>query len=87
RVLLQMKHKTLAKSLHCDTLNPYLQLTDSPFYIVQEKEEWKAVKDRNGNEIPRRAGISSFGIGGVNAHIVIEEYIPKAGSRHALTEH
>ncbi|MEC1645619.1 non-ribosomal peptide synthetase [Bacillus halotolerans] len=87
KVLLQMKHKTLAKSLHCDTLNPYLQLTDSPFYIVQEKEEWKAVKDRNGNEIPRRAGISSFGIGGVNAHIVIEEYIPKAGSRHALTEH
>ncbi|MFT0802662.1 amino acid adenylation domain-containing protein [Bacillus swezeyi] len=86
KVLLQMKHKTLVKSLHCETLNPYLQLTDSPFYIVQEKQEWKALKDRNGNELPRRAGISSFGIGGVNAHIVIEEYIPKAASRHALSE-
>ncbi|QUF67160.1 non-ribosomal peptide synthetase [Bacillus atrophaeus] len=77
KVLLQMKHKTLVKSLHCDTLNPYIQLKDSPFYIVQEEDEWKAVRDRNGNELPRRAGISSFGIGGVNAHVVVEEYIPK----------
>ncbi|WP_276736066.1 non-ribosomal peptide synthetase [Bacillus sp. (in: firmicutes)] len=80
KVLLQMKHKTLVKSLHSEPLNPYLQLTDSPFYIVQEKQEWKAVTDHDGNELPRRAGISSFGIGGVNAHIVIEEYISKANS-------
>lgn len=86
KVLLQMKHKTLVKSLHCETLNPYLQLTDSPFYIVQEKQEWKSVTDRDGNELPRRAGISSFGIGGVNAHIVIEEYMPKANSEHTATE-
>ncbi|MCY8299010.1 hypothetical protein MOC56_21640, partial [Bacillus inaquosorum] len=38
KVLLQMKHKTLVKSLHCEKLNPYLQLADSPFYIVQEKQ-------------------------------------------------
>ncbi|MEG7378241.1 amino acid adenylation domain-containing protein [Bacillus subtilis] len=86
KVLLQMKHKTLVKSLHCETLNPYLQLADSPFYIVQEKQEWKAVTDRDGNELPRRAGISSFGIGGVNAHIVIEEYIPDANSKQMASE-
>ncbi|WP_367387404.1 amino acid adenylation domain-containing protein [Bacillus vallismortis] len=86
KVLLQMKHKTLVKSLHCETLNPYLQLADSPFYIVQEKQEWKAVTDRDGNELPRRAGISSFGIGGVNAHIVIEEYIPEANSKQMASE-
>ncbi|MCY9087828.1 non-ribosomal peptide synthetase [Bacillus inaquosorum] len=86
KVLLQMKHKTLVKSLHCETLNPYLQLADSPFYIVQEKQEWKAVTDRDGNELPRRAGISSFGIGGVNAHIVIEEYIPKVNSEQTAPE-
>ncbi|MCY7822955.1 amino acid adenylation domain-containing protein [Bacillus spizizenii] len=86
KVLLQMKHKTLVKSLHCETLNPYLQLADSPFYIVQEKQEWKAVTDRDGNELPRRAGVSSFGIGGVNAHIVIEEYMPKGNSEQTAPE-
>ncbi|CUB45889.1 Polyketide synthase PksJ [Bacillus amyloliquefaciens] len=81
KVLLQMKHKTLVKSLHCETINPYIQLDDSPFYIVRENQEWTAAKDRNGNAIPRRAGVSSFGIGGVNAHIVIEEYVPKAAAQ------
>ncbi len=72
-----MKHRTLVKSLHCETVNPYIQLEDSPFYLVRETMEWKTQTDERGNEQPRRAGISSFGIGGVNAHVVIEEYIPE----------
>lgn len=78
KILLQLKHKTLAKSLHCETVNPYIQLKNSPFYIVRETEEWKALKNEQGEELPRRAGVSSFGIGGVNAHVIIEEYIPEA---------
>lgn len=77
KILLQMKHRTLVKSLHCETVNPYIQLEDSPFYLVRETMEWKTQTDERGNEQPRRAGISSFGIGGVNAHVVIEEYIPE----------
>ncbi|EIW21029.1 amino acid adenylation domain-containing protein [Pelosinus fermentans] len=77
KVLLQLKHKTLVKSLHCDTINPYIRLAGSPFYIVQEQTEWKALQDAAGKEIPRRGGVSSFGFGGVNAHVVIEEYISK----------
>ncbi|GER89937.1 hypothetical protein KDW_40990 [Dictyobacter vulcani] len=77
KILLQMKYKTLVKSLHSDVLNPYIQLNDSPFYIVQENDEWKTIQDGKGHALPRRAGVSSFGIGGVNAHIVIEEYIPR----------
>ncbi|WP_273328147.1 SDR family NAD(P)-dependent oxidoreductase, partial [Vallitalea guaymasensis] len=77
KVLLQMKHKTLVKSLHCETINPYIKLEGSPFYIVNKAEEWKTIKDEKGMEIPRRAGISSFGFGGVNAHVLIEEYKPK----------
>ncbi len=75
KVLLQLKHKTLVKSLHCDQVNPYIQLQDSPFYLLNENRPWTPLRDQHGNELPRRAGVSSFGFGGVNAHIVIEEYI------------
>jgi acyl transferase domain-containing protein/NADPH:quinone reductase-like Zn-dependent oxidoreductase/acyl carrier protein/SAM-dependent methyltransferase len=77
KVLLQLKHKTLVKSLHCDTLNPYIALEGSPFYVVRENRAWEAPRDAQGNALPRRAGVSSFGFGGVNAHVVIEEYVPK----------
>jgi acyl transferase domain-containing protein/acyl carrier protein len=84
KVLLQLKYKTLVKSLHCDTINPYIDLKDSPFYIVQKSKEWEAVQDAAGKELPRRAGVSSFGFGGVNAHVIIEEYIPKAQERSQI---
>ncbi|MET0335359.1 MAG: SDR family NAD(P)-dependent oxidoreductase [Rhizobacter sp.] len=83
KVLLQMRHKTLVKSLHAEELNPYIELKGSPFYIVQEAREWAALKDAHGHELPRRAGVSSFGFGGVNAHVVLQEYVPEAKTRTA----
>nr|AAS47562.1 mixed type I polyketide synthase - peptide synthetase [symbiont bacterium of Paederus fuscipes] len=74
KVLLQLKHKTLVKSLHCDEVNPYIQLQGSPFYLLSETQPWSTLRDAQGRELPRRAGISSFGFGGVNAHLVLEEY-------------
>ena len=74
KVLLQLQHKTLVKSLHCDTVNPLIDLKESPFYIVRESKEWKTGQDSQGKDLPRRAGVSSFGFGGANAHVVIEEY-------------
>ncbi|HVI43221.1 MAG TPA: SDR family NAD(P)-dependent oxidoreductase, partial [Chitinophaga sp.] len=76
KVLLQMQNKMLVKSLHAAQVNPFIELQGSPFYIVQQTSAWKALKDVTGNELPRRAGISSFGFGGVNAHLVLEEYVP-----------
>ena len=67
--------RKLVKSLHCEELNPYIQLEDSPFYIVREKQDWRPIQDAEGRDLPRRAGISSFGAGGSNAHVVIEEYV------------
>ncbi len=75
KVLLQMKHRTLVPSLHCDEVNPYIRLEGSPFYVVREKRPWSRLKDREGNEWPLRAGVSSFGFGGVNAHVLVEEYV------------
>ncbi|MEI7063630.1 SDR family NAD(P)-dependent oxidoreductase [Dickeya chrysanthemi] len=74
KVLLQMKHQTLVKSLHCEALNPYIDFTGTPFYIVSENRPWQALKNAQGEPLPRRAGVSSFGFGGTNAHVVIEEY-------------
>ncbi|MFQ3244034.1 MAG: polyketide synthase PksJ [Arenicella sp.] len=77
KVLLQFKHQTLFKSINCETLNPYISFTDSPFYLVQENQKWEAIKDGMGQDLPRRGGVSSFGFGGVNAHVVLEEYQAK----------
>jgi len=78
KVLLQMRHGTLAKTLHCDQLNPYLKLAGSPFEVIREGRPWSRPLDGAGNPLPRRAGVSSYGFGGANAHVVVEEYRPDA---------
>jgi len=74
KVLVSMEHRKLPGNLHFKELNPYIHLEDSPFYIVSETIDWKPLSDDTGRPVPRRAGISSFGIGGTNAHVVLEEY-------------
>lgn len=76
KVLLQIKHKSLVKSLHCEKLNPHIRLDDSPFYVVHKNRPWKRLTDKSGRPQPRRAGVSAFALGGVNTHIVLEEYLP-----------
>jgi acyl transferase domain-containing protein/enoyl-CoA hydratase/carnithine racemase/acyl carrier protein/SAM-dependent methyltransferase len=77
KVLLQMKHGQLAPSLHSERLNSNINFEETPFRVQQKLEEWerpRVVVDGNLREYPRIAGISSFGAGGVNAHIVVEAY-------------
>ncbi|QIC04840.1 SDR family NAD(P)-dependent oxidoreductase [Brevibacillus sp. 7WMA2] len=77
KILLQMKHGKIAPTLHANALNPNIHFEQTPFVVQQELCEWKRpVIERNGEllECPRIAGISSFGAGGANAHVVIEEY-------------
>ncbi|MGA5042269.1 SDR family NAD(P)-dependent oxidoreductase [Streptomyces capoamus] len=76
KVLLQLRHRTLVRGLHAEEVNPYIRLDGSPFRLIRENEEWPAPRDERGRPLPRLAGVSSFGIGGVNAHVVIEEYVP-----------
>ena len=73
KVLLAMRHGKLPGLVNFKELNPYVELKDSPFYLVEKTQAWKHLLDENGKEIPYRAGISSFGFGGANAHVVIEE--------------
>ncbi|OEJ69007.1 hypothetical protein BEN30_04620 [Magnetovibrio blakemorei] len=76
KVLLQLEHRTLVPSLHCDEINPHIQLAGTPFEIVRTAQPWQSLRNDEGQDLPRLAGISSFGFGGVNAHVVLEEYRP-----------
>jgi acyl transferase domain-containing protein/enoyl-CoA hydratase/carnithine racemase/acyl carrier protein len=76
KVILQLSHRTLAASLpHADELNPHIDFARTPFRVQLGTAPWdRPVID--GVAVPRRAGLSSFGAGGVNAHAVVEEYRP-----------
>ncbi|MGD6960816.1 SDR family NAD(P)-dependent oxidoreductase [Fictibacillus phosphorivorans] len=69
KVLLQLKNKQILPNNLSDQMNPAINLEASPFYIPTELTEWRRVED-----LPRRAAISSFGAGGTEAHLIIEEW-------------
>ncbi len=70
KTVLALHHKVLPPTLNCDTPNPKFNLENTPFYINTETRPWIRISPY----IPRRAGVNAFGFGGVNAHVVLEEY-------------
>ncbi|WP_429817957.1 beta-ketoacyl synthase N-terminal-like domain-containing protein [Brevibacillus porteri] len=73
KVILSLQHQTLVPTLIPDELNPNIDFDQLPFQLQREVSEWKRVTV-DGQTVPRRAGITSFGGGGVNAHLIVEEY-------------
>ncbi len=74
KVLLQMKHGQIVRSLHSATPNPNISFAESIFYVPQTVETWKPQASCNNRPV-RRAGVSSFGAGGANAHVLIDEFV------------
>ncbi|MER5888000.1 type I polyketide synthase [Streptomyces sp. NPDC001941] len=70
KTALALHHRTLPASLHYERPNPAIDFAASPFYVQSATEPWPA------GEGPRRAGVSAFGLGGTNAHAVLEEAAP-----------
>ncbi len=66
KVLLLMQHEQAAPQLHFRELNPHIQLVGSRITIPTKSTPWPASKRR------RLAGISSFGFGGTNTHLIVE---------------
>ncbi|WP_421846099.1 SDR family NAD(P)-dependent oxidoreductase [Mycobacterium sp.] len=73
KVLLQMKYHQLVASLHAETINPNLSFDPRLFHLQRENAVWKTP-----DKSLRIAGVSSFGAGGANAHVLLEEFRPEA---------
>jgi len=68
-----MKRGRLPGNIQLVRPNPYLRLDDGPLYLLDEERPWPRLRDEGGRELPRRAAVSSFGFGGSNAHLIVEE--------------
>jgi acyl transferase domain-containing protein/NAD(P)-dependent dehydrogenase (short-subunit alcohol dehydrogenase family) len=69
KAALSLHNKILPPTLKADKPDPKLGIESSPFYLNTALRPWFS---KNG--IPRRSGVSSFGFGGSNFHVVLEEY-------------
>ena len=70
KTVLQLQHEFIPRLLHFKSPNPKIDFHNSPFFPVSAPMEWKR------GDAPRRAGVSAMGIGGTNAHVVVEEAPP-----------
>lgn len=70
KATLALHHKLLPPTNNVEKPNPKLEIDKTPFYINTESRPWI----QHEGEGPRRAGVSAFGFGGTNFHVVLEEY-------------
>lgn len=70
KVVLSLQHETIPPHLHLKTLNPHISLTEMPLLIPLKAMPWPRTAT------PRIAGISSFGLSGTIAHLIVEEAPP-----------
>ena len=66
-----LRDKVLPPSLHCEHPSPDIDFAHSPLFVNTELKPWDVPTD-----VVRRSGVSAFGFGGTNFHVVMEEHIP-----------
>ncbi|MEU0841673.1 SDR family NAD(P)-dependent oxidoreductase [Streptomyces sp. NPDC005962] len=79
KAVLQLRHRTLVPSLHAEELNPGIRFEETPFFVQRTLAPWES-------ERPRITAVSSFGAGGSNAHVILEEYVGEAASDRAASD-
>ncbi|PWY57648.1 hypothetical protein DGG96_00705 [Legionella qingyii] len=72
KILLMFQHQMIPGQANISEINPYLALQQSGLSISQKTHAWQQ-KQINAALVPRCAAVSSFGFGGVNAHVVLEQ--------------
>ncbi|QWP75338.1 polyketide synthase dehydratase domain-containing protein [Lysobacter sp. K5869] len=89
KVLLQFRHEQLVPTLHADEVNDEIDFSKTPFHLQRMLAPWlRPVLGEAGaaREVPRIAGISSFGAGGANAHLVLQEPPSAPADTDALSQ-
>lgn len=76
KTVLALENRELPPSINFETPNPAVEFAETPFYVNSKLVAWESP------DLPRRAAVSSFGVGGTNAHVILEE-APKAASSSA----
>ncbi|KLU15760.1 hypothetical protein AAY47_09235 [Xenorhabdus griffiniae] len=75
KTVMAVRYGVIPPTLYFHSPNPLLGFEQSPFYINTRAEPWLSEQGK-----PRTGGVSSFGIGGTNAHIVLQQYIPASAA-------
>ncbi|MCP4220950.1 MAG: type I polyketide synthase, partial [bacterium] len=70
KTALALEHQLIPPTLHFNSPNPKIDFENSPFYVVSQLTKWQ------NQQYPLRAGVSAFGIGGTNVHVILEEAPP-----------
>ncbi|HVQ30256.1 MAG TPA: SDR family NAD(P)-dependent oxidoreductase, partial [Vicinamibacteria bacterium] len=81
KTVLALRHRKIPPSLHFEEPNPRIDFASSPFRVSTRLSEWPA----SGG--PRRAGVSALGIGGTNAHVVLQEFADRPREAEAPGPH
>ncbi len=80
KVLLAMKHQQLPPTANFERTSTKIDLANSPFSILSAAQPW----EKRSKQTPRRAAINAFGFGGINAHVLLEEWQADTVSKKVL---
>jgi acyl transferase domain-containing protein/NAD(P)-dependent dehydrogenase (short-subunit alcohol dehydrogenase family) len=78
KAVLAIRHGIIPPSINCQDLNHQVPWDNVPFYVASKKLIWDAPADGH----PRRAAVNAFGIGGLNVHIVVDEFQPQQAAKN-----
>ncbi|MBN2383391.1 SDR family NAD(P)-dependent oxidoreductase [bacterium] len=77
KAVLSLVHRKIPPTINIQQVNPKLEIEQSPFFVNTKLYDWETKPNK-----PRRVGLSSFGFGGTNFHVILEEYQPGQTSTH-----